>query len=150
VTLVELDDSINGELDSPTDLKAATVPCEYRDAVGRKTAEIDASGRTTRFGYDSLGRLIVVVLPSPVTGANPALVNGSSPDAGTLTTRYAYDEVGNKIRQTDAEGRETRWEFDSMGRETARILPGGERETKAYNAAGELIEHTDFRGRVTR
>jgi len=127
----------------------AIVRTEY-DAVGRKTAEIDASGRSTRFGYDALGRLILVVLPNPATGANPALVNGSSPDAGTLTTRYAYDEVGNKIRQTDAEGRETRWEFDAMGRETARILPGGERETKAYNAAGELIEHTDFRGRVTR
>ena len=150
MTLVELDDSINGELDSPTDLKAATVHCEYRDAVGRKTAEIDASGRTTRFGYDGLGRLILVVLPNPATGANPALVDGSSPDAGTLTTRYAYDEVGNKIRQTDAEGRETRWEYDSMGRETARVLPGGEREEKRYNAAGELVEHTDFRGRVTR
>ncbi|WP_298850495.1 Ig-like domain-containing protein [uncultured Aquimonas sp.] len=127
----------------------AIVRTEY-DAVGRKTAEIDASGRSTRFGYDGLGRLILVVLPNPATGANPALVNGSSPDAGTLTTRYAYDEVGNKIRQTDAEGRETRWEFDEMGRETARILPGGEREEKRYNAAGELIEHTDFRGRVTR
>ncbi|WP_395789156.1 putative Ig domain-containing protein [Aquimonas sp.] len=127
----------------------AIVRTEY-DAVGRKTVETDASGRTTRFGYDGLGRLIVVVVPNPVTGANPALVNGSSPDAGTLTTRYAFDEVGNKIRQTDAEGRETRWEYDAMGRETARILPGGERETKRYNAAGELIEHTDFRGRVTR
>jgi YD repeat-containing protein len=48
----------------------------------------------------------VEVLPKPVTGANPALVNGSSPDAGTLSTRYAYDEVGNKIRQT-AQGRAT-------------------------------------------
>ncbi len=122
---------------------------EY-DAVGRKIAETDEAGRSTRYAYDALGRLIAVVLPNPQTGANPPLVNGQSPDAGTLTTTYAYDEVGNKIRQTDAEGRVTRWEYDAMGRETARVLPLGQREEKGYNAAGELIESTDFNGVTTR
>jgi YD repeat-containing protein len=32
----------------------------------------------------------------------------------------------------------------------ARTLPGGQRETKAYNAAGELIALTDFNGDATR
>jgi RHS repeat-associated protein len=122
---------------------------EY-DAVGRKTADIDEAGRITRYGYDALGRLTVVVLPNPGTGANPPLVDNDSPDAGTLVTRYQYDEVGNKIAQTDAEGRTTRWEYDAMGRETARILPGGEREEKQYNLAGELIALTDFNGATTR
>jgi YD repeat-containing protein len=61
-----------------------------------------------------------------------------------------FRKVHHKIRQTDAEGRVTRWEYDALGRETARVLPGGEREEKRYNAAGELVEHTEFRGRVTR
>jgi RHS repeat-associated protein len=120
------------------------------DPVGRKLAEIDELGRTTRYAHDPLGRLVAVVLPDPATGLNPPLVGGSSPEPGTLTTRYVYDEVGNKIEQIDAEGRVTRWEYDAMGRETARILPEGERETKEYNLAGELIAHTDFEGRTTR
>ncbi|MCB1555584.1 MAG: tandem-95 repeat protein [Xanthomonadales bacterium] len=119
------------------------------DKVGRKLAETDEAGRTTRYAYDALGRLVAVVLPNPQTGANPPLVSGQSPDAGTLTTTYAYDQVGNKIAQTDAEGRTTRWEYDAMGRETARVLPGGQRETKAYNAAGELVTMTDFNGVTT-
>ncbi len=66
----------------------------------------------------------------------------------TITT-YVYDEVGNKIRQTDAEGRVTRWEYDAMGREIARILPEGQRESKTWNAAGELESATDFNGQTT-
>lgn len=132
-----------------TDHEGAIARIEY-DATGRKLADTDPTGRVTRHAYDTLGRLVAVVLANPTSGANPALVNGASPDAGTLTTRYAYDEVGNKTHQTDAEGRVTRWEYDAMGRETARVLPEGQRETKQYNAAGELIAHTDFNGRTTR
>jgi len=132
-----------------TEHEGAISRVEY-DAAGRKVADTDAQGRITRYGYDALGRLKTVVLPNPATGANPALVAGASPDSGTLTTRYAYDEVGNKVSQTDAEGYNTRWEYDAMGRETARVLPEGQRETKQYNVAGELVAHTDFNGRTTR
>ena len=132
-----------------TEQDGAVTSVDY-DAVGRKLADTDALGRVTRYGYDALGRLTTVVLPNPQTGANPALVNGQSPDAGTLTTRYVYDELGNKTQQIDAEGRITRWEYDRMGRETARILPAGQRETKQYNLAGELIAQTDFEGKTTR
>ncbi len=120
------------------------------DAVGRKIAETDATGRITRYAYDALGRPTAVVLPNPATGVNPPLVAGASPDSGTLTTRYFYDESGNKIRQIDAEGRVTRWEYDEMGREIARELPDGQRETKVWDLAGQLIERTDFNGKTTR
>ena len=63
------------------------------DRAGRKRAETDELGRIRRFVYDKLGRLVSVVLPDPATGANPELVQGQSPAAGTLTTRYGYDEV---------------------------------------------------------
>jgi YD repeat-containing protein len=54
------------------------------------------------------------MLPNPATGANPPLVEGNSPEPGALVTRYAYDEQGKKISQTDAEARITRWTFDGM------------------------------------
>jgi RHS repeat-associated protein len=119
------------------------------DAAGRKIADIDEAGRITRYAFDALGRLVAVVLPNPVTGANPELVGGNSPDPGTLVTRYVYDEAGNKTQQIDAEGRITRFEYDSQGRETARVLPEGQRETKTYTEAGELDTHTDFNGQTT-
>jgi RHS repeat-associated protein len=108
---------------------------EY-DAAGRKTADIDPDGRRTEYAYDANGRLEVVRLAAGMSEQT--------------TTSYAYDEVGNKIRQTDAEGRVTRWEYDSMGREIARVLPEGQRESKSWNAAGELDSSTDFNGQITR
>ena len=43
----------------------------------------------------------------------------------------------------------TAFEYDKLGRETARILPDGARETREYDAAGNLQERTDFLGRTT-
>ncbi len=38
------------------------------------------------------------------------------------------------------------FEYDSSGRQTARVFPGGARETMVYNADGTLARHTDFNG----
>jgi RHS repeat-associated protein len=113
---------------------------EY-DALGRKTAEIDELGRRKQYDYDALGRLVAVTLPNPATG----LIDGSE-----LITRYAYDEVGNRIRQIDALGRVTRWEYDTMGRQVRRTLPLGQSESMQYDVAGQLIAKTDFNGVTTR
>jgi RHS repeat-associated protein len=114
---------------------------------GRKAAEIDEMNRITRFGFDSLGRLDAVVLANPTTGANPAPVSGVfDATAGTLITRYGYDELGQKTRQIDALGRITQWSYDKSGRQLSRTLPMGQVERMDYNPAGELIKKTDFNG----
>jgi RHS repeat-associated protein len=137
------------------------------DATGRKIAETDEAGRSTRYAYDRLGRLIAVALPNPDTGANPPLAvtpastgggvagpapvyTTTSPDPGVLITTYAYDERGNRIAQTDAAGRTTRWTHDRMGRETSRTLPMGQVETTTYDAVGRRLTHTSFAGQITR
>ena len=120
------------------------------DRAGRKRAETDELGRIRRFVYDKLGRLLAVVLPDPATGENPELVKGQSPAIGTLTTRYGYDEVGNKVSQTDALGRVTRWEYDAMGRQVKRVLPLGQSESMQYDVAGQLSARTDFNGVTVR
>jgi YD repeat-containing protein len=61
----------------------------------------------------------------------------------------AKDQVGNRIFQTDSNLHTTHFEYDEMGRETARVLPDGERETKTYYLDGSLKTHTDFMGRTT-
>jgi len=61
---------------------------------------VDQAGTRTEYGYDGLGRL---------TEVRQFL------DGETLTTSYTYDSQGNKLTQTDAEGRTTRWSYDSWG-----------------------------------
>jgi RHS repeat-associated protein len=122
---------------------------EY-DVVNRKIASIDETGRVTRYRYDLIGRLISVILPNPSTGANPPLVGGVSPaGSGTLVTSYEYDGLGNKVSQTDALGRVTRWRFDASGRLKSRTLPMGQVETVDYNPAGQISQRTDFNGVLT-
>ena len=94
------------------------------NANGTKQSETDPNGNVTQYGYDPVGRLNQV-------------------------TSYGYDNLGNKIRQTDAEGRITKWEYDAANRVTARILPGGQRETFAYDATGNLATKTDVDGKTT-
>jgi len=115
------------------------------DVVGRKVIDTDEMGRITRFSYDLLSRLTQVILPNPSNGQNPPLVDGVSPAAaGTLVTKYEYDEQGNKTAQIDAEGRRTAWSFDVVGRKLTRALPMGQVESNVYNTAGERTKHTSF------
>lgn len=137
-----LPDTTTSDTDNPR------VKIEY-DAASRKVADIDGAGRIVRYAYDKAARLIRVVLPNPLTNANPPLVDGESPDTGTLVTRYAYDENGNKLRQTDAAGRATTWTYDNAGRVLTRRLPLGQTERWTYDAVGRPDVYTDMRGRAT-
>jgi RHS repeat-associated protein len=100
------------------------------DALGRRIAETNEAGVITRFGYDALGRL---------AGATNAW---GTVDATWAT--YRYDEVGNQTNQVDALGRITRFEYDKVGRRTKRVLPGNQTEAFGYDAAGNLLRHTNF------
>jgi RHS repeat-associated protein len=102
-------------------------------ADGLKQSETDPAGVIREFGYDAIGQL-----------------NQVKEQTGTEITVYAYDEAGNKIRQTDAEGRVTRWDYDDANRMTARVLPGGGSESQQYDVAGRLMARTGFDGQLTR
>ena len=98
------------------------------DRIGRKVAETDLAGLTTRFEYDPVGNLEAVI------------------DALDQRTEYGYDEQSNRITQTDAERRVTRWSYDNAGRVTSRTLPETQRETFTYDDASNRIGHIDFNG----
>jgi RHS repeat-associated protein len=66
-----------------------------------------------------------------------------------LSTRYTYDEAGNRTGQTDALGRTTRWSFDVVGRMTSRTIPSGSRESFSYGPESTLLAHTTFAGEVS-
>ncbi|MBK7146977.1 MAG: RHS repeat-associated core domain-containing protein [Xanthomonadales bacterium] len=89
------------------------------------------AGITKTYRYDAVGRLSEVVESSAL---------------GDQTTRYQYDALGQKIAQTDAQGRTTRWAYDAGGRVVMRTLPDGSHEDFLWDAIGNLVAYTDFDG----
>lgn len=104
------------------------------DALGRQVAKTDQAGKVMQFGYDAIGRLSTVT----------QFLNGSP-----LVTTYGYDEVGNRISQTDANSHATRFAYDQLGRRISRTLPLGMKETYGYDAVGNLASRGDFNGHNT-
>jgi YD repeat-containing protein len=107
------------------------------DALGRRVAETNEAGVVTALGYDALGRL------TTVTNAL-----GLPEQSGVA---YTYDEAGNLTTEHRPDNRNTRFEFDGLGRRTRRILPVNIptlSESFSYDAAGNLLRHTHFNGQV--
>jgi RHS repeat-associated protein len=99
-------------------------------------AATDEEGEVTQFTYEgeSADRLLAVQLPSP---------DGVAPGP---ETRYAYDEVGNRISQTDALGRLTVFNYDELNRMSQVTIPDGEILRLEYDAIGNLVTRTDYDG----
>ena len=96
-------------------------------------------GAQVRIG-DQVGRLTSVTQT-----LNPGAANQQN-----LVTSYGYDEVGERISQTDANNHTTLFGYDQLGRRSSRTLPaGGTSEAYAYDAAGNLKSKTDFNGHTT-
>jgi YD repeat-containing protein len=115
-------------------------PCPPRGAV---PVNQGCCGRLSTFTYDYRGLVTSVTL------------DAGSP--GQLIYLYGYDEMGNLIKQTDANGNVTQFQYDQLGRRTQRMLPDGSIETTVYAdvpvAPGSPVSVqqtavTDFRGRT--
>ncbi|MDF0607117.1 hypothetical protein HZU77_015955, partial [Neisseriaceae bacterium TC5R-5] len=91
---------------------------------------------TTRYRYDSAGRLI-----SESRGDGDQL---------KLTTSYELDGLGNKLSVTDASGHTTRYQYDALGRETQRTDALGNVTVQQYDAFGNASRVTDPRGHSGR
>ena len=117
---------------------------------------------TRLFEFDSQGRLSAVELPAVPDPDN----------ANTLTRpryEYGYNEQGNQTLIKDPLGRETRFVFDSQGRQLTRTLPlgfgpdgiqgtgddgtlpeGAFNERFEYDNQGRQNLHVSFEGAVTQ
>lgn len=91
---------------------------EYTLRADGQVSKITAPGDvTTKFGYDSYGRILSVEDPS------------------FGTTVYKYDDAGNMVSSTDANEQTITYEYDSYGRIVKRILPEFSTEY-AYDSYG--------------
>ncbi|MEW6486934.1 MAG: Ig-like domain-containing protein, partial [Thermodesulfobacteriota bacterium] len=110
-----------------TGLEEQMVRREY-DRAGSLISQTDEEGRTTRYHYDELNRLVRFV------------------DAAGHEVSFAYDARDNCIALTDANGHTTWFEYDRNDRLVRREQPLGQETRYAYDAEGQLIERTDARG----
>ncbi|MEP4076451.1 RHS repeat domain-containing protein [Haloferula sp.] len=113
----------------------------YND-LGQVMTTTDPTGRITRFGYDSRGRLSWL--------KNPEAFDADAGHMRSAITRYEYDNLGNLVTLTDPRGHEWFTEFDDANRPTRQISPVVEVLRDPAGAATQeaLIHETgyDLRG----
>ncbi|WP_018016108.1 choice-of-anchor A family protein [Teredinibacter turnerae] len=107
------------------------------DAMGARTRSIDQNTRATDYRYDDLGRLEEIQPDITIEGQRVPI------------TSYTYDEVGNKLSQTDANNHSTSWTYDYFGRVLSRTLPEQMTEYFVYDDTVRTRTHTDFNGQVS-
>lgn len=131
----------------------------------------DGRGKSTSFGYDAKGNLILITPPLPLGDTNlsyDSLSRVRTVQDGKNRTRtvsydgfdrptrvnfsdgswvaYDYDAGGNLLARTDSRGRSTLYTYDALNRRTREAFPGGVQNTYAYHAGGELRSLTDAGG----
>lgn len=124
------------------------------DRYGNLRANIGPADRITEIKYDershpvkltdAMGATTEVVwhqtLDLPIAVIDP--IGGS--------TRYVYDERGNRIAETAPGGAVTSYEYDSRGLVIGIEDANGGHKRLVYDAAGRLTSSTDCSNRTTR
>jgi len=100
----------------------------------RMSGATSSTGGSTRFYYDSANML---------TGAD-------HPVAGYRRPGARYDNIGRVTSLVDADGFETRYEYNSRGDTLATFDPRGKAVRTKYDLRGRVAERTDRRGNTTR
>ncbi|MBW2734368.1 MAG: RHS repeat protein, partial [Deltaproteobacteria bacterium] len=130
-----------------------------RDALGRPAGRTYADGSSERFEYDTLGRLTLAQNPSAtVKFRYDEAGNVVEEELGGQVTSHHYDSSGHRLKRSSAlghtfdfqydaagrlagvhEGTTTlaKMNYDALGREVLRHLPGGVVTEKTYLRTGE-------------
>jgi RHS repeat-associated protein len=129
------------QIDGPRDDVADLIGLAY-DAKQRLQALTTPDGRTLRVAaYDDAGRPLKIQASGQQTLrlAYDERGNLSEVAQGDRTIRYDYDRANQLVGLTDADGQQTRIEYDAAGRATA-----------LESAAGRLETELDREGRPVR
>jgi YD repeat-containing protein len=143
------------------------------NALGLQGATVDKLGRSTRFEYDDLGRLVKTIYPDGTTEEMTYDAEGrrlTFKDRADRVTGYVYDPLGRLVRTTfpdntfvtnsydaagrlaattDGRGKKTVYEYDAAGRRTKLTDPLGNETTFEYDRNGNQISFTDPNGQIT-
>ncbi|AXQ29709.1 hypothetical protein D0B54_13940 [Solimonas sp. K1W22B-7] len=131
------------------------------NARSQKISETDPLNRVTNLELDANGQEIArsqtrtkadgstaTVRTSRKLDAEGRVIEEAGPTG--LKTTTTYNAAGKVESQTDARGKLTRHEYDSLARLTKTIHSDGSTETITYDAEGNETEKTDRAGRSMR
>ena len=149
VSVVDANGNVNGKLYDAGGNVTAEVHADggvvnYRyNAFGNKTKTIDAMGLVTRYDYDAANRLVTTTHSQvEVTSVNGAY-QLQSQGWQNLTERYAYDQAGRLLRQTNGAGETTSYAYDMRGNVLSVTQPMGQTTRSAYDALNRKIAEVD-------
>jgi RHS repeat-associated protein len=112
---------------------------QYEDTFHKLTSSIDPLGRTTSLHYDTKGNLTKIEEPA-IAGLRP-------------TINYTYNANGFRVREEDAEGRLSEFEYDNLGNlESIALDPNNLNliTTQGYDSIGNLVWQTDPKNNTTQ
>lgn len=119
----------------------------HYDAFGNRDRSVEAEGlasqRTTTYGYDPNGRLVLQ------TGEALDLRDANGWQHRAPVQAWTYDARGNKTSYTDANGNITRWYYDAADRKSAELNGAGILSQWRYDAAGNMISSLVYSTPVT-
>lgn len=133
---------------------------EYSADGRHQRAYIDRKGVRTEWDYDDKDRITEIrravgqpeqqtirySYPDLQTRITTTLGDQYTPDAITTET---FDQYGNTVSITDAEGHTASYTYNALGQVTTETRPGGAQYRYEYDPAGNAVKVTDPLGRVT-
>lgn len=121
------------------------------DKDGRMTDKWDRDGNHTRYGYDSRGLLKDILYGdgNSVSYSYDALGRLEEAKDASGFTKIIKDALGRVLSVTDPQGRETGYEWGSMGERLRVLYPEGKEAAYSYNERGQLSALSTGNGTIT-
>lgn len=122
------------------------------DANGNKTSETDANGNVTYYEYNYKGQLIKVkdalgnVTTYTYGGTGCSSCGGGTDkltvitDANGNETKYEYDRLGRLVKESDPLGNVISYSYDSKGNLTLKTDATGATTSYSYDSLGRLLK----------
>lgn len=112
------------------------------DSRNNRTHMIDPRENTTRTDYDGANRTVQTEVQLRTNGS------GTGSITARIATTMAYDANSRQTSITDANGYQTKYEYDTLDRQSVMEFADTSKRQSAYNTASDLTQFTDENGSV--
>jgi RHS repeat-associated protein len=144
---------------STTNAMSQTTQFTY-DSSGRRATQTDPLGIVTSYTNDANGNRLTDTVTVNVPGSPPVVQVMrreydarnrliADIDAAGGATRFEFNSLGKESALIDKNGNRITFEYDANGRKSRALFPDGFFELMGYDEEGNMTRWTDRSGRVT-